>query len=351
MRNNNIWLVALLAIMYGGVLSAQDAKMIDLGIFKNSEDHRIVKIKLRPTQDVINGSYSAGIFTVRIPDEYGASLAAVPGSSPYGYTFAGPVGNAGGYDYYRFQFSGSVHFVNWEQNVEYPVLTLKVRGNIPRNARIELVTNDDWTRQHNGDYYQELLGQELERDFYFLPLNVKGFQAAATTRQNVELNWELENEEMLAYAEIEYSTDGRDFDQIGTADALATPEVTDEGYSHLHEAPTNINYYRIRLVDINGQTTYTPTRVVFFDRAQTNFAVFPNPTKGPLTIASNNLSRYPDGVDYQVVNNSGKVLWTGRLIADNLTVDISHLPAGIYYVKIFSSDEQLDKFKVVMGKD
>jgi hypothetical protein len=351
MKKNTIWLLALLAIMFGGGLSAQDAKVVDLGIFKNPKDHSIVKVKLRPAQDVSNGSYSAGIFTVRMPSEYGASLTAVSGTSPYGYTFAGPVGNADGYDYYRFQFSGSVHFVNWERNIQYPVLTLKVNGNTPLNARIELVTDNEWTRQHNGDYYQELLGQELERDFYFLPLNVKGFQATPTADQGVELNWELENEEMLAYSEIEYAVNGQDFNLIGKVAALGDPEAFEEAYSHLHDQPTTVNYYRIRLTDINGEITYTPVRVVYLDDAGNDFAVFPNPTSGLLTIASRNLIGYPAGVSYQVSDNSGKILWTDQIRSDNSKVSLSHLPAGAYIVKIFSSEEQLDKFKVILANN
>lgn len=349
MKKNNIWLLVLLAIMYTGILTAQDAKIVDLGIFKHPKDHSILKVKLRAAQDVNNGSYSAGIFTVRIPSAYEANLRVEPGSSPYGYAFAGPVGSADGYDYYRFQFSGSVHFVNWERNVQYPVVTLRASGNLPLYAPIELITDNEWTRQHNGDYYQELLGQELERDFYFLPLNVKGFRATPTPKQTVELNWTLENENILAFSEVEYSDNGRDFSSIGRIDATADIDLSDVAYSHMHNDPVDVNYYRIRLTDINGKVTYTPIRVIHFDEADKNFAVFPNPTSGPLTIASRNLSQYSAGVDYQVIDNNGRILWTDRIAAENLNVNLSKLPGGVYFVKIISGSEQLDKFKVILG--
>lgn len=353
MRNNNIWLFALFAILYAGTLSAQEAKIIDLGIFKNPDNPKELEVRLRPTQRVENGSYSAGIFTVRIPSEYGATLTAVPGSSPYGYTFAGPVGQANGYDYYRFQFSGSVYFVNWEEGVQYPLLSLKVNGEFPPHARVELVNNDEWTIRHNGDYYQELRGQELQRKFYYLNLTVKGFYVEPMADQTVELNWELENGDLLDHSEVEYSVDGQNFERIGEVPAHGEEvDVFEEGYSHFHEKPANVNFYRIRLIDINGGITYTPIRVINFDQIGADFAVFPNPTSGPLTIASSKLMDYPTGVSYQLIDNTGKVVRMDQVRSENLNLDLSKLPAGPYFVKLFTGEEQLvDQFKVILAKD
>ena len=349
MKNITIWLITLFAFLCGGALTAQQAKIIDLGLFKNPADHKKLEIKLRPGQDVENWSHSAGIFTVRVPSEYGVTLTEVPGSSPYGYSFAGPVGQFEGYDYYRYQFSGSVHFVTWEKGRQYPVLTLQVQGDTPRNARYELVTGNEWTRRHNGDYYQELAGQELERTFYYLPLRMIAFHAEPLPDRTVQLNWELETEELLSHSEVEYSVDGRDFDLIGTEPARDAADLLDPAYSHVHVKPTNVNFYRIRMVGINGEVTYSPVRVINFDDIDADFAVFPNPTSGPLTIASRNLVHYSEGVDYQIIDNSGKVLWFDRITTDNLSTDLSKLPAGAYFVKLLSGKEQLAKFKVILA--
>jgi hypothetical protein len=103
------------------------------------------------------------------------------------------------------------------------------------------------------------------------------------------------------------------------------------------------------MVDINGEVTYSPVRVINFDDIDADFAVFPNPTSGPLTIASRNLAHYPEGVNYQIIDNSGKVLWFDRITTDNLSTDLSKLPAGAYFVKLLSGQEQLAKFKVILA--
>jgi hypothetical protein len=347
MKKHSIWLIALLAFTVNGALSAQ-SKIIDIGLFKKTSDHSKLEVRLRSTQNVENGSYSGGIFTVRFPSSYGVTLSEVPGSSPYGYSFAGPVGQFEGYDYYRYQFAGSVHFVNWEKGKEYPLLTLQVNGTPPPRAAFELVTNNEWTRKNNADFYQEAKGAELERTFYYLPLRAIRFEAKATSDRTVLLDWELEAEETLSHSEIEYSVDGRDFNMIGVEPSHKEKNLVTPGYSHLHLKPANVNFYRIRLVDINGQVTYSPVRAINFDNADADFAVFPNPTAGPLTIISRNLDKYPEGVNFQVIDNSGKVLLYDRVAADNLNIDLSKMPAGAYFVKVLSGQEQVAKFKVVL---
>jgi hypothetical protein len=347
MKNNFILLIALLVFSFNGVLSAQ-SKIIDIGLFKNPADHSKLEVRLRPAQDVQNLSYSGGVFTVRFPSAYGVTLSEVPGSSPYSYSFAGPVGQFEGYDYYRYQFAGSVHFVNWEKDKQYPLLTLQVNGNPPTGAVFQLVTNNEWTRANNADFYQEVKGAELERSFYYLPLKIIDFHAEPTADQTVQLDWQLEMEEILSHSEIEYSNDGRDFQTIGVEPARRENDLVRPGYFYRHLKPAGVNFYRIRMVDINGQMTYSPVRAINFDDADADFAVFPNPTAGPLTIISRNLDKYPVGVNYQIIDSSGKVLLYDRVAEDNLNIDLSKMTSGAYFVKILSDQEQVAQFKVLV---
>lgn len=142
------------------------AQIIDLGIFRSVEDPDILEIRLRPAKDIENWSYSGGIFTVRFPAAYGVGLEVIPGTSPYQYVFAGPAGEYAGYRYYRFQFAGAVYPVEWRRDAEYPVLSIRVTGVQPPYSFFELVSGEEWTERHNGNYYQELKGTGMQGDFY-----------------------------------------------------------------------------------------------------------------------------------------------------------------------------------------
>lgn len=152
-------LLALLSI-------SMSAQTIDLGIFSSMDDPGVLEVRLRASENVESLAYSGGVFTVRYPAVYDIGLEVIPGSSPYQFVFAGPAGLLDGYQYHRFQFSGAVYSVNWEEGVEYPVLSLRLSEPVPAQAYFELVSGDEWTRAYNGNYYQELKGKGMQGGFY-----------------------------------------------------------------------------------------------------------------------------------------------------------------------------------------
>ena len=152
----------LLAVLLTSNLVAQNP-LIDAALYTvNAPDCNQLEVRYRPTLDINNANHSAGIFTVRFPSSLGGTLTVV--SSPYGYTFAGPVGNANGYDYYRFQFVQS-YFITLSAGVESVAATLEYSAGAVTDD-FELITGDPWTTANNGDYYIELLGLELTGVLY-----------------------------------------------------------------------------------------------------------------------------------------------------------------------------------------
>lgn len=340
--------IPILSLLFFGV-SYSRAQVVDLGLFKKTSNHNQLDVKLRTTEDVVNGAYSGGIFTVRFPSTYGVTLSAIQNTVLYSYTFAGPVGQFDGYDYYRFQFAGSVNVVNWEKGKEYPLVTLQVNGKAPSKAVFELVTNDPWTSANNADFYQELNGLELERAFYYHPIKVRTFYARALPDHTVQLDWEYESEVNLDYADVEFSGDGNGFKHIGTAPANDENDRAANYYKFIHSNPlTGMNYYRIRMVDINGVVEYSQVRAVNFNDLDADFSVFPNPTAGPLTLVSRNLGKYAAGVKYQLIDNTGKVILFDNVLDENVVLDLSKLASGTYYLRLISDQEQLAKFQVAL---
>ncbi|MFZ2898090.1 MAG: hypothetical protein WA004_05680 [Saprospiraceae bacterium] len=157
-------LLSLLALLsFTGRLSAQ--AYVDMALYNNPPCSDKLEVRLRPTQDVNNLNFSAGIFTVRFPSSLGGSLSVM--SSPYGYSFAGPAGTDGTYDYYRFQFVVN-NFVTWTANQEYVAAILQYSGG-PAVGGFELITGVTWTMDNNGDFYVELAGDERQGIFYLTP--------------------------------------------------------------------------------------------------------------------------------------------------------------------------------------
>jgi len=349
MKNTFAHLFSFLLLLSFGVSTA-DAQTIDLGLFRKTANSNQLDVRLRSSENVTEGAYSGGIFTVRFPSAYGVTLSVAPNTALYSYAFAGPVGHVDGYDYYRFQFAGSVNTVNWEKGTEYRLMSLQINGASPKNARFDLVTNTPWTRANNADFYQELNGTELQRSFYQMPVKVRAFMATAQLDRSVKLEWEFETETELSYSEVEYSVDGLGFGLIHTAAAQNVADRNTSEYLFVHGKPqAGINYYRIKMVDINGGVEYSQVRAINFDDLNAEFSVFPNPTAGPLTLVSSNLAKYAKGVQYQLIDNTGKIILSDNIKDDNMTLDLSKMASGAYYVKIVSDLEQLAKFQVVVA--
>jgi hypothetical protein len=153
-------LIIFLSFAFAQSLAAQ--AYIDMTMQNIPVNSNKLEVRLRTTDLVTNGLYSSGVFTVRYPTALGGTLSVF--SQVYNYTIAGMPANSGGFTYYRFQFATN-YTVNWNACEEYIAVTLQYSGG-PANGAFELITGVPWTNQNNGEYYQELDGQERQGVFY-----------------------------------------------------------------------------------------------------------------------------------------------------------------------------------------
>ncbi len=94
---------------------------------------------------------------------------------------------------------------------------------------------------------------------------------------------------------------------------------------------------------INGTYTAT-TDVQEFSLANASFKVYPNPVISNLTVELN--TPVLDNYELQLVNYLGEVILQTTLQQPKTELDVSYLPKGIYFVKLFKNGEQ-KVFKVV----
>ena len=146
-----ICLFGLLCWMQSSLLAQS---IIDIGLYNFPVNSNRLEVRIRPTQTVTNGVYSAGIFTVRVPTASGVSITAPPSlNTLYGYTLQNQ-GTDGTYNYYIFAFV-SIYSVNWNAGTAYPIAILQFNSSCGGIANFEII-NNAWTAQYNGNYYQEL---------------------------------------------------------------------------------------------------------------------------------------------------------------------------------------------------
>ncbi len=181
-----------------------------------------------------------------------------------------------------------------------------------------------------------------------LPLKLLSFTAKKEGRTNL-LNWSTVNEINVDHFDVERSANGREFTKIGATKATNYAPLTAH-YTFTDFSPlTSSNYYRLKMMDKDGQSTYSPVRLVS-NNSNYIVSVYPNPAKDNLQIQIESEMR--GQLQIVVLSGDGKVVLSSSFTANegsNLqSMNISTLPKGSYFLKIISAsgkEEQVMKFE------
>ncbi|WP_205511044.1 IPT/TIG domain-containing protein [Longitalea arenae] len=124
-----------------------------------------------------------------------------------------------------------------------------------------------------------------------LPLSVAGLKAYQK-ESGVQVEWSMASEKDILQYEIEESIDGTTF----TAAARLLPKGNNgSGASYQwfdRQVNSDIAYYRIRSVTLNGNNEYSDIMRVKMANGKPGFQVYPNPLKDqPLTVEMSNMEK------------------------------------------------------------
>lgn len=166
-----------------------------------------------------------------------------------------------------------------------------------------------------------------------LPIHVQNFTGNLIDNV-VQLKWETESELNNAYFVVERSLDGLEWQELGKVNGAGNSNIVHQ-YQMLDPNPiAGTNYYRLRQVDFDGNHNYSNTIAIDYLLANGNVVeVYPNPSSGVLNIR---LTSTANLKSIKVVDAFGKeVFQTENQVS---AIDLSHLAAGVYWVKIQLND-------------
>ena len=177
-----------------------------------------------------------------------------------------------------------------------------------------------------------------------LPLSLLNFEAKALDNQHVKLNWQTSDEKNVAQFEIERSLDGKIFETLGTVKAKNalqnvydfTDDLTKKDPSV--KTPFSTLFYRLKSVNSDATTEFSPIRAVEFNASKRVFSIFPNPTNSDLTVQTMD---YKGSVLIEIFNVSGqKMKEEQRQVIDNQSIIVfttTDLPNGLYSMRLTNS--------------
>ncbi|HLY71718.1 MAG TPA: T9SS type A sorting domain-containing protein, partial [Puia sp.] len=166
---------------------------------------------------------------------------------------------------------------------------------------------------------------------------------------SVLVSWSTEQEVNSSYFSVERSSNASDFTDIGTVAAKGN-SATVSNYSYTDNGAQNgVNYYRLKMVDLDGSFVYSQVSVVNSELVQ-NVKVFPNPASNYIYIT---LGGSVPTTNVRLIDLTGKLLQEQRLNATSLnstiSMPVSNYAQGIYILQIIKADGTKWSTKVTIG--
>ncbi len=162
-----------------------------------------------------------------------------------------------------------------------------------------------------------------------LPVTWLSF-SAKKVNANAHLEWRTAQEQRCSLYEVERSTDGVNYQKVGQQ--ICRNSQAAQNYNYVDVNPgKGIFYYRLRQVDTDGKFDYSAVRKVSFGE-DGDIRVYPNPTRDVVQITN-----LPGNSDIRLYDASGRMVLQSRSGQAFTTLQVSHLPSGLYELLITTS--------------
>ena len=188
---------------------------------------------------------------------------------------------------------------------------------------------------HVAPYFQGLTGT------YLLEINLTRaavtpvqleYFSAREKNQDVLLNWQTATELNTSHFNVQHSTNGTSFTNIGNVKAIGSGA---NGYSFTDSNPTDgINYYRLQSIDKDGSFSYSKVISASLTTHNSSFiSIFPNPARDFTTII---FSQMVDKATIAVYDITGKAIITQSLngSTNSYKLNTQTLTNGVYVIKV-----------------
>jgi hypothetical protein len=332
---------------------------MDIGLFNSPVGSNRFEIRIRPLVNINGASgISACIFTVRFPVTYNITMALTSPASPIAAGLYQHINN-GSNRYATFGVAGNPIPVNWPAGVEQVVVAFTHNNPGPSGSTGTFVLgNDAFTAANNLDYYIEYEGTDAQNNIYQpiaasvpLPVNLLDFTARKVNESEVDLQWDAV-ERNFSHYEIEASRGENDkFARIGNQKGLSSPNKS--SYFFKDKNPVNgVNFYRLKMVDLDGRFEYSPVTSVEIERAFVPYyEVFPNPTSGPVTVAFNSENEGITNLEIQTLEGRfvKTIEMTGVKGSNQIPMDIE-LANGVYNLVFKVDGKQVQVKRLIVAE-
>ena len=166
-----------------------------------------------------------------------------------------------------------------------------------------------------------------------LPLTLLNFNGKEK-KNSVVLQWQTSGEENTRQFIVQANNRG-EFSNIGTLPAQSKKGINDYTFVDRNAISGN-NFYRLKMMDIDGQYTYSNVIKVKYGEKNVIFNIYPNPVTSTLYLKIN--SDQIKNTMLSITDALGKIVLqktiTLNIGTSSSSLNVEKLPAGVYYLNV-----------------
>lgn len=251
---------------------------------------------------------------------------------------------------YKLTFSG-LTAIDHSLDIYLLDIYLNTYFNLRTNPVYNFTTIANNTATQGASRFRILIGTGLAA----LPVKLNNFEARPQGKTS-KLTWTTAAELNSKAFIIERSTDATKYEAIGVIDAKGNSATKNTyQYNDLAPAMNENNYYRLKLVDKNGQYEYSNIQIVsFMDHTELNAniatAVFPIPATSYVTFTIGH--EINSEIDYKLYDITGNLINEAVNLVPNanheLKVNLDYsLKSGFYVIELSDNFGNTQRIKFV----
>ncbi|MGI4874695.1 MAG: S8 family serine peptidase [Janthinobacterium lividum] len=173
-----------------------------------------------------------------------------------------------------------------------------------------------------------------------LPVTLVSFTGQVGADCTATLSWRTASEHNSQAYEVQASADGHTFSLVGTVPSRNQP--TGATYQYRTASLAGRQYFRLKLVDLDGTFTFSPVAVLTSACRPAGLQAYPNPASSHLTV-SNLLA----SSQVRLYNSTGQLLRQAQAAGAEAVLPIEELPAGLYLLRAVDAAGQAQTLRVV----
>lgn len=175
-----------------------------------------------------------------------------------------------------------------------------------------------------------------------LPAVWGAFTVTTASGSAAELNWSTLQQENTDYFQIEYSLDGKNFKTIGSLDAAGN-SASENKYQFIHKTPAagTSNYYRIKLIDLDGKTSYSLIKVIKLKNGDAIVRMQSNTVSDQLYLTSTQ-----GNLQLMIADMSGRVFYNKPVASGVQIINTAVYAKGMYKLVVTNGERviQINSF-------